>query len=487
SIEGSTQIAFTEYVSKRFESYGWFVQEIDGQNIDEIDAAITAAKAQSDRPSLIRAHCHIGYGSPHKQDTAEAHGEALGPEEVKATKINLGWPLEPDFLVPPEVLSHLRSFGSRGQQLEERWNSGLRDWGEEFPDLLEEWNSRAQGKLPDGWEKNLPVIGSPGEEMATREASGRVMNAIAPALPFLIGGSADLAPSTKTYLKGFGDFTATEAGRNLHFGVREHAMGAVLNGMALTKPIIPFGATFLVFSDYMRPAIRIGALSCQHVIYVFTHDSIFLGEDGPTHQPVEHLASLRAMPNLTVIRPADGSETTVAWKVALERNSPVALILTRQKLPILDRTKYPAVENLERGAYTLWQPADRDPDIIIMATGSEVHTALDGAEILFGEGLNPRVVNMPCWELFEEQPQEYRDSVLPPHILPRLAIEAASPFGWEKWTGTCGSVIGLTRFGASAPYKELETLFGFTPENVAARAKEIIERISGMQEINKCV
>jgi transketolase len=341
--------------------------------------------------------------------------------------------------------------------------------------MTQEWHRGMDGKLPEGWERLIPSVGHAGEEISTRDASSTVMNAIAPALPFFIGGSADLAPSTKTNLKGYGDFTSDESGRNFHFGVREHAMGAALNGMALTKPIVPFGATFLIFSDYMRPAIRIGAIMDQHVIYVFTHDSIFLGEDGPTHEPVEHLASLRAIPNMTVIRPADGSETPVAWKFAIEHSGPVSLILTRQKLPVIDRTQFPAPENLLKGAYVLWQAKETDPDVILIATGSEVHLALEGAKLLEADGINPRVVNMPSWELFAKTSDEYRESVLPVRIVRRLAVEAASPFGWDKWVGSSGKVIGLTRFGASAPYKDLARFFGFTPENVAARAKEVIE------------
>lgn len=487
SIEGNTDIAFTEDVSKRFEAYGWFVQEIDGQDMDEIDAAINAAKAQSDRPSLIRAHCHIGYGSPNKQDSADAHGEPLGAEEVRLTKENLGWPLEPTFYVPDEVRTSLLRMSEIGTKLENEWRRDFDGWAKAFPGLADEWMTGMTGRLPDGWDNSIPTIGKPGEQIATRDASGKVMNAIAPALPFFIGGSADLSPSTKTHLKDYEDFTATDAGRNLHFGVREHAMGTVLNGMALTKPIIPFGSTFLIFSDYMRPAIRLAALMKTHAIYVFTHDSVFLGEDGPTHEPIEHLASLRAMPNMTVIRPADSTETSIAWKVALEHHGPVALILTRQKLPVLDRAILPAAENLERGAYTIWQSDEGDPHIILIATGSEVHTALEGAKLLKDMCINSRVVNMPSMELFSEQSHDYQNSVLPPHIIARLAVEAASPFGWHRWVGTRGDILGIDRFGSSAPMKDIEQLFGFTPENVAARAKAVIERIAEDKESRTCV
>ena len=488
SIEGSTDLAFTEDVNKRFEAYGWFVQEIDGMNVDQIDKALTRAKAQKDKPSLIHARTHIGYGSPGKQDTAAAHGEPLGQEEVKRTKQNLGWPLEPTFLVPDDVLAHMRTAVDRGKQWEDEWHESMVEYAVEHPDLASQFRQGMDGKLPEGWEKSIPSVGKPGEEMATRDASGQVMNAIAPTLPFFIGGAADLSPSTKTCLKGFGDFEPGEVGRNLHFGVREHAMGTALNGMALTKPIIPFGGTFLIFSDYMRPSIRIAAIMKVHVIYVFTHDSIFLGEDGTTHQPIEHLASLRAMPNMTVIRPADATETPIAWRMALEhKEGPVALVFTRQKLPVLDREQLASAEMLAKGAYTLWQSGSGKPDIILMATGSEVHIALDGARMLADEGLNVRVVNMPCWELFEKQPREYREEVLPPDVLPRLAVEAASPTGWHKYVGACGDMLGMTEFGRSAPAKDLARYFGFTAENVVARAKAVYERLSREERPVVCV
>jgi len=486
TIEGSTGLAFTEDVSARFRSYGWFVQDIDGQNIDEIDAAITAAKEQGERPSLIHARAHIGFGSPHKQDTAEAHGEPLGANEVIATKENLGWPTEPTFIVPDNVLLQMRKMSDIGQKLESAWQEEFDKWADAYPDLASKLASGMEGRCPKGWESRIPAIGKPGEEVSTRDASGKVMNAIAPDLPFFIGGSGDLAPSTKTNLDAFGDFTATDSGPNIHFGVREHAMGAALNGMALTKPIIPFGATFLVFSDYMRPAIRIGAIMRIPVKYVFTHDSIFLGEDGPTHQPIEHLASLRAMPNLVVIRPADATETCAAWEVALDYAGPVALVLTRQKLPVLDRSIYPSAMFLEQGAYTLWQVREGNPDIILIATGSEVHPTLEAARILGESGTNARVVSMPSWELFEKQTAEYKESVLPSCILARLAVEAASTFGWHKWVGTYGDVVGMTRFGASAPYKDLQKFFGFTPDNIAAKAREVIERLSAVKGGSSC-
>ncbi len=488
SIEGNTDLAFSEDVGKRFEAYGWFVQEIDGEDAGQIAAAIRAAEDQTNAPSLIRARTHIGYGSPGKQDTGEAHGEPLGPEEVKRTKENLGWPLEPEFYVPDEVLAHTRRMIDRGQELEQEWQQRFDAYAREYPDLAEEWRRGMEGKLPQDWRKSIPVVGKPGEEMATRDAGGVVMNAIAPVMPFLIGGAGDLSPSTKTYLKGFGDFEADETGRNLHFGVREHAMGTALNGMALTKPIIPFGATFLIFSDYMRPSIRLAALMGVHVIYALTHDSVFLGEDGPTHEPVEHLASLRAMPNMTVIRPADAGETAVAWRMAIEhQGGPVALILTRQKLPVLDREQLAPAELLEKGAYVLWQSAEGVPDIILIATGSEVHITLEGGKRVAKAGLKVRVVNMPCWEFFEKQPHEYREEVLPASVIPRLAVEAAAPMGWHKYVGSCGEVLGMTRFGESAPYKDLQKHFGFTPENVADRARSVYERISKEKGAAICV
>jgi len=477
SIEGSTDLTFTEDVSNRFRAYRWFVQDINGEDVTQIDRALNAAKDQKEKPSLIHARTHIGYGSPNKQDTKEAHGEPLGEEEVKLTKENLGWPLDPTFYVPDDVLAYMRSAVERGSRWEEEWHESMEEYGLEHPDLANRFWQGMDRRLPDGWEKNIPSVGKPGEEMATRDASGQVMNAIAPALPFFIGGAADLSPSTKTCLMGFGDFEPGEVGRNFHFGVREHAMGTALNGMALTKPIIPFGGTFLIFSDYMRPSVRIAAIMKAHVIYVFTHDSIFLGEDGTTHQPIEHLASLRAMPNMTVIRPADASETPFAWKMALEnQDGPVSLILTRQKLPVLDREQLASAEMLERGAYTLWQSGDGKPEIILMATGSEVHITLDGARMLADEGVNVRVVNMPCWELFEKQSGDYREEVLPPNVLPRLAVEAASPTGWHKYVGACGDVLGMTEFGRSAPAKDLAKFFGFTPDNIVTRAKAVLSR-----------
>ncbi|MBI1955983.1 MAG: transketolase [Acidobacteria bacterium] len=474
TIEGDTSLTFTENVSQRFEAYGWHAQEIDGHDLRAITNALAAARAELNRPSLIQAHTHIAYGSPHKQDTAEAHGAPLGKQEVQLTKKALGWPTEPEFYVPPEALDHFREAIQRGQVQEAQWKARFDAYAAAFPELAEQWNQVLQGELPPGWQESLPTFLPEGGELATRQASGKVLNAIAPQLPTLIGGSADLAPSTDTLLKGLEEFHLSPRGRNLRFGVREHAMGATLNGMALHGGIRPYGATFLIFSDYMRPSIRLATLSKLPVIYVFTHDSIGLGEDGPTHQPIEHLASLRAIPNLTVIRPADATETAVAWKLALERRSgPVALILTRQKLPVLDRRILPSADLVAQGAYTL--AAEAGPlRLILMATGSEVHTALKARKLLEAKGIGTRVVSMPSWELFAEQSKIYREEVLPAAVKARLAVEAASPLGWREYVGEQGDVLGITRFGASAPGAVLLEKYGFTPENIAVRAEALL-------------
>ncbi|MBI4381084.1 MAG: transketolase [candidate division NC10 bacterium] len=476
TIDGSTGLAFTENVGQRFEAYGWHVQRVDGNDLKEVEAALSAAQAATERPSLIIARTHIAYGSPNKQDTAEAHGAPLGEEEIKLTKRALGWPLEPAFYIPDEALAHFRDALQRGRAWEAQWRAQFDAYAAAHPQLAAEWRTVMNGRLPEGWADKLPAFAPGGGSMATREASGKVLNAIAPHLPTLIGGSADLTPSNNTYLKGYGDFQRDNVGaRNLHFGVREHAMGSILNGMALHGGVIPYGGTFLIFSDYMRPAIRLAALSHIHVIYVFTHDSIGLGEDGPTHEPIEHLASLRAMPNLTVIRPADANETAVAWRVALEhRGGPVALALTRQKLPVLDRTTLASADLLRRGAYVLTDAGNGQPDIILIATGSEVQLALEARQRLAARGIGARVVNMPSWELFEQQPDSYRDEVLPPPVTARLAIEAASPHGWHRYVGPTGAVIGMTRYGASAPYQVLMEQFGFTADKVTSRALALL-------------
>jgi transketolase len=476
SIEGSTHLAFTEDRGARFEAYGWFVQRLpDGNDLEAIDAAIRAAQAEKERPSIIMIRTHIGYGSPNKQDTAEAHGSALGEEEVKLTKENLGWPLEPKFYIPEEALAHFRKAIERGEKAEADWQKQLEDYRKAEPELAADFDRFVRRELPEGWTAKLPAFKWGEKPMATRQASGKVLNGISSSLPTLLGGAADLAPSTDTLIKGEKDFERGNYGsRNFHFGVREHGMGAILNGMALTG-LIPYGATFFIFSDYLRPTLRLAALMKAHSIFVFTHDSIFLGEDGPTHQPIEHLAALRAIPELSLIRPADANETTVAWRVAIEhRDGPVALCLTRQVLPIIDRSKYAAAEGLTKGAYVLADAAGKTLQLILIATGSEVAPALEAYEKLSADGIGVRLVSMPSWDLFEKQPQSYRDEVLPPEVTARLAIEAATPFGWERYVGTKGDVIGINRFGASAPYKALAEHFGFNPANIVERARRLL-------------
>lgn len=477
SIEGSTQLAFAEDRAKRFEAYGWFVQKVDdGNDLAAIDAAIRAAQEERERPSIIMVRTHIGYGSPNKHDTAEAHGSPLGKDEVILTKKNLGWPLEPEFYVPEQALEHFRLALEKGAKAEAEWQSRLSAYRQAFPDLAAEWDRYTTGELPPGWQAKIPVFSHTDKPTATRQASGKVLNAISPVLPTLIGGSADLAPSTDTLIKGEKDFEpGSFGGRNMHFGVREHGMGAVLNGMALSG-LIPYGATFFVFSDYLRPSLRLSALMDAHAIYVFTHDSVFLGEDGPTHEPIEHLAACRAIPHLSLIRPADANETAVAWRVAIEHRGPVALILTRQGLPIIDRTKYGAAEGLEKGAYILADAKGKAPELILIATGSEVAPTLEAYEKLTAEGVAVRLVSMPSWDLFEKQPQSYRDEVLPPAVTARLAVEAGASFGWDRWVGPKGAVHGINRFGASAPYKVIAENLGFTGEHIAKQARELLDR-----------
>jgi transketolase len=475
TIEGSTALAFSENVSARFEAYGWQVQEVDGNDLRAITNALSVARAEISRPSLLRVRTHIAHGSPNKQDSAAAHGSPLGKQEVLLTKQALGWPAEPAFYVPPESFYHFREAMERGQVQEAQWQARLAAYTAEFPELAREWNRALRGELPSGWADHIPQFPPEAGELATRQASGKVLNAIASALPTLIGGSADLAPSTDTILSKFEHFQETPAGRNFHFGVREHAMGAILNGMALHGGVRPYGATFLIFSDYMRPSIRLAAMSHLPVIYVFTHDSIGLGEDGPTHQPIEHLASLRAIPNLTVIRPADATETAVAWRVTLERKfGPVALVLTRQKLPVLDRKRFPSADLAARGAYILAEAENAPLRVILIATGSEVHPTLNAKRLLEAKGIGTRVLSMPSWELFREQPPSYRGELLPRTIPARLAVEAASPLGWREYVGERGDILGIERFGASAPGGVLFEKYGFTPENIAARAEALL-------------
>ena len=477
SIEGSTDIAFTESRTARFEAYGWHVQKVDdGNDLEAIETAITEAQKETGRPSFIALRTHIGYGSPHKQDKAVAHGEPLGTEEIRLTKENLGWPVEPPFFIPDEASAHFRQAVDKGEAIEARWQEEFSSYKEANPDLAKEWDIWMNGNLPQGWDSDIPDFPADKKGMATRVASGSVLNAVAPRLPNLLGGSADLAPSNKTEIKGEKDFQADiYKGRNLRFGVREHAMGSILNGMALHGGLMPYGGTFFVFSDYMRPAIRLAALMDLKVIYVFTHDSIGLGEDGPTHQPIEHLSALRAIPNLTIIRPCDANETSEAWRYALEsQQGPVALALSRQSLPTLDRTTFAPASELSKGAYILHDARDGKPDVILIATGSEVPIALEAYEKLEEKGVKARIVSMPSWELFDKQPEDYQCQVLPSEIKSRIAVEAGITQGWHRYVGSTGEVIGLDSFGASAPYKVLYEKFGITADRVVEKALALL-------------
>jgi len=469
TIDGSTDLAFSDDSAKRFEAYGWHVQHVaDGNDLNAIDTAITHAQRVTDRPSLIIVRTHIGWGSPHKQDTAEAHGAPLGVEEVKTTKQALGWPSLEPFYVPDEALEQWRTATGRGSQLETDWQKRWDGYRAAHPDLAAELERRIAGRLPEGWDSALPLFGSK-DAQATRAASGKVLNAIAAKVPELIGGSADLTGSNNTEMKGGGVFSAaSRAGRNFHFGIREHAMGATLNGIALHRGFIPFGGTFLIFSDYMRPSIRLAALTQLRPIYVFTHDSIGLGEDGPTHQPIEQLAALRAIPNMTVIRPSDPTEVVEAWRAAItHQHGPVALVLTRQKVAVVDRTKYAPAAGLHKGGYVLADSAN--PDIVLMATGSEVELILGAYERLKAQGRRPRAVSMPCLEYFAKQPREYRDSVLPPSVR-RVAVEAAASQSWYRWVNDKDVIMSIDRFGESAPYQRIYKEFGLTVEDVVKAA-----------------
>lgn len=474
SIDGSTDLTFTEDVGARFEAYGWHVQRVDdGNDLVAIDAALWKARAETERPSLIIVRTHIGYGSPNKQDTSAAHGAPLGPEEVRQTKRNLGWPESKTFYVPEEVYRHMRQAVTRGQQWQAEWEALRARYREAHPAEaaeLDRWLSR---RLPEGWSEGLPTFEA-GKAVATRSASGAVLNVLAPRLPELIGGSADLAESNKTHPKGREAFSRdNRKGGYIHFGVREHAMAAICNGLSL-HGLRAYASTFLVFSDYLRPSLRLSALMGQPVIYVFTHDSIGLGEDGPTHQPIEHLASLRAIPHVVVLRPADATETVEAWKVALERkDGPTVLVLTRQNVPVLDRSRLAPADGVRRGAYVL-KEAQGALQAILLASGSEVHVALAAAEQLEAEGIGARVVSMPSWELFRQQEAAYRESVLPPEVTVRVAVEAGVGQGWEQFVGCRGSIVGIERFGASAPGKVLFEKFGFTPERVAGEVRALL-------------
>jgi transketolase len=492
TLSAATDITFTEDCARRFEAYGWHTQKVEnGNDLEEIDRALRAAQAERERPSLIIARTHLGYGSPHKQDTFEAHGSPLGEEEVKLTKEALGWPLDPPFYIPDKTLAHFRLALENGRQAEAEWNARVSDYAKAFPSLAKEFQQGMAGELPKGWDTDIPIFPTDPKGMATRAASGKVLNSIVAKLPSLIGGSADLDPSTRTALTSMGDFENPRdeagnlqgstgggwsyAGRNLHFGVREHAMGSIANGLAVHGGIIPFTATFLIFSDYMRPPIRLAALMKQRVIFIFTHDSIALGQDGPTHQPIEQLASLRAIPNLIVIRPCDANETAVAWRVALEMSDrPVALVLTRQDVPTLDRGQYASAEGLRRGAYVLVDAPNGKPDIILIGTGSEVSLIVAACHKLTEREINVRVVSMPSWELFDAQPRSYRDSVLPSLVRSRLAVEAGASQGWCKYAGDEGDVIGVDHFGASAPGEVVMREYGFTVEHICESAMELV-------------
>lgn len=479
TIDGSTSLAYSDDVAKRFDAYHWHVQKIEDVNdTDAIERAVLNARNENSKPSLIITKTHIGFGSPNKQDTASVHGSPLGDEEVKLTKKNLGWNFDKSFYVPDEVKNIFKDVLNKGKKLQEEWNLLFREYQQRYPEDADKFKKVFSGNPGTKWIEKLPEYSDFKSKISTRAASGAVLNGIAPELPTLIGGSADLAPSNNTMLKGFDTFSAdNRQGRNLHFGIREHGMASILNGMAIYGGVIPYGGTFLVFSDYLRPALRLASISKVKPILIFTHDSIGLGEDGPTHQPVEHLSSLRAIPGLIVIRPADANETVFAWKAALEhKGSPVAIILTRQNLRVLDRNKFSKAENTLRGAYVLFETSS-SPDVILMASGSEVEIAVDAAELLLAENINSRVVSFPSWELFEAQPEEYRKSVLPAELKARVSIEAGVRLGWERYLGEDGESISIERFGASAPYKIIYEKLGLTPENVKKAALRSIDRV----------
>jgi transketolase len=475
SIEGDTEIAFTEDVAKRFEAYDWHVQVVeDGNDVKAIAEAVKKAKAETQRPSLIKVRTHIAFGSPNKVDTAGAHGSPLGDPELKLVKQNFGFDPEKSFIISEEVANFYKQAGKKGADKEKAWNELYKGYQKAFPDLAKEYELLSSGKLPEGWKEKLPAFKVEDGKVATRQASGKVLNSIADVLPTLIGGAADLAPSTETFLKKYASFTPADySGRNFHFGIREHAMGSALVGMALTRGIIPYGATFLIFSEYMRPPIRLAAIMKIRPIFVYTHDSIGLGEDGTTHQPVEQLISLRSIPNITVIRPADANETAQAWRVALEHtDGPVVIVLTRQGLPVIDQTKYTSAKELERGAYILSDVPD--PKLILMATGSEVSLIMEAQAKLKEQGIAARVVSMPSWELFEKQDKAYKEKVFPKNIRKRLAVETASPLGWHKYVTDEGDIIAMNTFGESGPINDLMKMFGFTVDNVVNKAKALL-------------
>jgi transketolase len=493
TIEGNTALAFSDDVATRFIGHGWNVTRVgDANDLDMLARAFRTFQNTTDRPTLIIVDSHIAYGAPNKQDTSAAHGEPLGEQEIRLAKRNYGWPEDAKFYIPDGVYDHFKNgIGKRGKELRDAWFARVKEYRAKYPELAEQFYRLHHRQLPEGWDKDLPTFAADAKGMATRDASGKVLNVLAKNVPWMLGGSADLAPSCKTRLtfEGAGDFEAPltqpsppgggaggYGGRNLHFGIREHAMASLLNGMALVK-VRAFGSTFLIFSDYAKPAIRLSALMELPVIYVFTHDSIGVGEDGPTHQPIEQVGALRMIPGLIVLRPADANETTEAWKVIMKQHHvPAAIVLTRQALPIVDRGKYAAASGVARGAYVLADAPGGKPDVLLLATGSEVALCLEAHERLKAESIKSRVVSMPSWELFDDQPQEYRDSVLPPDVTARVSVEQASTFGWAKYVGVTGHSIGMRSFGASAPLKDLVKKFGFTPEHVAAAAREQVKR-----------
>jgi transketolase len=494
SLSGSTRLCFSEDVAARFAAYGWNVLTVeDGNDVPSIDKALAEARGQSAKPTLIRVHTHIGYGAPKKQDSSEAHGTPLGPDELRGAKEKLGWPVEPMFTLPAEALSVYRRSTEEGARLEKAWKELLEKYSQQFPEQAAELRRRIAGELPKGWEEKIPAFAPADGNIATRKASEKILQQLADVLPELFGGAADLNPSTFTWMKKLGNFQKPDGplekiegaveggwdygGRNLHFGVREHAMGAICNGLAYHGGFIPFGSTFMVFYDYMRPAVRISAISSLHTLWIYTHDSVWLGEDGPTHQPIEHLAAMRATPNLVVVRPADAAETAEAWKIALKRNhGPTVLALTRQNLPIFDRQETQSAQGTAKGAYVLWESKAGAPAIILMASGSEVHPVLAAAKKLDQEGIPARVVSFPSWELFGAQDAAYRESVLPSQCAARLAVEAGVSQGWEKWIGGQGDILAIDTFGASAPLAVLQEKLGFTADAVLGRAKKLLNR-----------
>ncbi|MDE3218450.1 MAG: transketolase [Nitrospirota bacterium] len=479
TIEGHTELAFSEDVATRFNAYGWNVTRVgDANDLAMLEGALTAFRNTEGRPTLIIVDSHIAYGAPHKQDTSAAHGEPLGEEEIKLAKRHYGWPEDAQFLVPPSVPEHFQNLiGTRGRAARERWMTRFTAYKMKYPELADALYRMQRRELPAGWDQDLPTFPADPKGLAGRDASAKVLNAVAGRVPWLIGGSADLAPSTKTRLihAGADDFSPADyGGRNLHFGIREHAMGAILNGLSLSK-VRPFGSGFLIFSDYSKPAIRLSAIMEIPVIHVFTHDSIGVGEDGPTHQPVEQLASLRAVPGLLVIRPADANEVVEAWRLIMQlHHEPAALVLSRQALPTLDRTAYASASGLAKGAYVLAEAPGGNPEVLLLATGSEVSLCLAAYERLIVEGIQARVVSMPSWELFERQSQAYRDQVLPPHVTARISVEQAATTGWDRYIGLAGTSIGMNTFGASAPLKALQKKFGFTPEHLVVAVKELL-------------